>query len=98
MSEVKLYDVLISYPIQVGAENEDTYKGLYLEMINPSTGESHFEGVPNTDNAGWGDSLNKATVKAALTWRDNDTLIQSGNSWSRNAPNGSEYVKPIVLK
>ena len=78
--------------------NNDAYKGLYLEMINPSTGESHFEGVPNANDAGWGDSIKKATVKAALTWRDNDMLIQSGNSWSRNAPTGSEYVKPTILK
>ena len=78
--------------------NSDSYKGLYLEMINPSTGESHFEGVPNANDAGWGDSIKKATVKAALTWRDNDMSIQSGNSYSRNAPDGSEYTKPIVLK
>ena len=80
--------------------NNDSYKGLYLEMINPSTGESHIEGVPNTGNNGWSNSsLKKATVKAALTWRDDDMVIQSGNSWgSRNAPTGSEYVKPIVLK
>ena len=76
----------------------DTYKGLYLEMINPSTGESHFEGVPNATGVGWGDSIKKATVKAALSWRDNDMSIQFGNSYSRNAPDGSEYTKPIVLK
>ena len=78
--------------------NTETYKGLYLEMINPSTGESHFEGVPNANGDGWGASLKKATVKAALTWRDDDKVIQSGNSYSRNAPTGSEYIKPIVLK
>jgi hypothetical protein len=78
--------------------NNDSYKGLYLEMINPSTGESHFEGVPNADGHGWGASIKNATVKAALTWRDGDMVIQSGNSYSRNAPTGDEYVKPIVLK
>jgi len=79
--------------------NNDSYKGLYLEMINPSTGESHFEGVPNTSNGGWSiSSLANATVKAALTWRDDDIVIQAGNSYGRNAPTGDEYVKPIVLK
>jgi len=94
----KLLDVTIPDFSNNRAE-EDVYKGLYLEMINPSTGESHFEGVPNVSDAEWGDSLKKATVKAALTWRDNDILVQSNNSWSsRNAPDGSEYTKPIVLK
>ena len=78
--------------------NNDSYKGLYLEMINPSTGESHFEGVPNANNRGWGASIKKATVKAALTWRDDDMIIQSGDSFSRNVATGDEYVKPIVLK
>ena len=79
--------------------NNDSYKGLYLEMINPSTGESHFEGVPNAGNGGWtANSLKKATIKAALAWRDDDILIQSGNSFGRSSPTGDEYVKPIVLK
>jgi len=79
--------------------NNDSYKGLYLEMINPSTGESHFEGVPNAGNSGWSsNSLKKATVKAALAWRDDDMLIQSGHTYGRNVPTGDEYVKPIVLK
>lgn len=79
--------------------NNDSYKGLYLEMINPSTGESHFEGVPNAGNGGWSmNSLKKATVKAALTWRDDDIRVQSGNSWGNNSPTGDEYVEPIVLK
>ena len=79
--------------------NTDSYKGLYLEMINPSTGESHFEGVPNAGTDGWSNnSLKEATVKAALAWRDNDLLMQTGNQWGSNSPTGSEYVKPIVLK
>ena len=99
----KLLDVTIP-DFSNTLRNSDTapsssYKGLYLEMINPSTGESHFEGVPNAGNDGWSqNSLKKATVKAALTWRDDDMVIQSGNSYSRNAPTGSEYIKPIVLK
>jgi hypothetical protein len=34
----------------------------YLRMVNPSTSEVHFEGVPNTQN----------TVQTALSWRDGD--------------------------
>tara|TARA_R100001594_G_scaffold77860_3_gene112418 strand:+ start:14030 stop:15007 length:978 start_codon:yes stop_codon:yes gene_type:complete len=34
----------------------------YLRMVNPSTSEIHFEGVPNTQN----------TVQNALMWRDGD--------------------------
>ena len=30
MSEVKLYDVLISYPIQVGAENEEHVREIIM--------------------------------------------------------------------
>ena len=30
MSEVKLYDVLISYPIQVGAENKEHVKEIIM--------------------------------------------------------------------
>ena len=77
---------------------DGSYKGLYLEMLNPSTGESHFEGVPNADGARWGHSLGEATVKAALTWRDNDILIQSKSWVSQNAATGDNYVKPVILK
>ena len=94
----KLLDVTIPDFSNNRAE-QDTYKGLYLEMINPSTGESHFEGVPNAGNFGWANSsLKKATVKAALSWRDDDMLMQSNNTIRSNAPDGSEYTKPIVLK
>ena len=93
----KLLDVTI--PDFSNANDNDSYKGLYLEMINPSTGESHFEGVPNAGLGGWNNSsLQEATVKAALAWRDNDLMIQTGNSWKNNSPTGNEYVKPIVLK
>ena len=123
MSEIKKYDVLISYPIQVGAEDEDTIDGrfyrlinvnipdltsenedsrwgLYLEMINPSTGESHFEGVANTETGrigGWrNESISEATVKAALSWRDGDGIISSGDTW-RSESTSANYVKPITL-
>ena len=77
---------------------DNEYKGLYLEMINPSTGESHFEGVPNASDANWGNHLKEATVKAALTWRDNDILIKNTDSYNRGGSSGNDYVKPIVLK
>lgn len=58
--------------------------GTYLRMINPSTGETHFEGVPNyrstrprvahprafplTSRGG----LSSQTVRGALAWRDGE--------------------------
>ena len=72
--------------------------GLYLEMINPSTGESHFEGVANVDGArGWGNSnIEEATVKAALSWRDCDGVISTGDTWKAKSTSAN-YVKPIIL-
>ena len=69
-------------------------------MINPSTGESHFEGVPNASGAAWGNRLEEATVKAALTWRDGDSVIKSGSSWlhSNDSGHSDDYVVPVVLK
>jgi len=52
-------------------------------MVNPSTDEIHFEGVPNLNgDRGWG-GLTKETVKHALAWRDSDT--------------GNEYEVPVIL-
>ena len=74
----------------------DKYKGLFLEMINPSTGESHFEGVPNYNRTNnWGDRLPELTIKAALAWRDNDREIANGHSWQSSTPQG--YIKPVTL-
>ena len=57
--------------------------GTYLRMVNPSTDEIHFEGVPNLNGSrGWG-GLAKETVKHALAWRDSDT--------------GNEYEVPVIL-
>ena len=57
--------------------------GTYLRMVNPSTDEIHFEGVPNLNGSrGWG-GLTKETVKHALAWRDSDT--------------GNEYEVPVIL-
>jgi hypothetical protein len=84
-----------------GQERHDW--GLYLEMINPSTGESHFEGVANArggtaSNNGWrsGGELESATVKAALSWRDGDGIITSGQSWNATSSD-TNYVPPIKM-
>ena len=67
--------------------------GTYLRMKNPSTGETHFEGVPNSSTelnrsrpiSAWqlNSFLKEPTVKCALAWRD-------------NAPN-QDYEVPIAL-
>ena len=96
--EYKLLNVEI--PDESSGTSE-SYKGLYLEMINPSTGESHFEGVANTKSTfsnGWrsGGDLESATVKAALSWRDGDGMVQTGQAW--NAPSTTDnYVPPVKM-
>ena len=74
-------------------------KGLYLEMINPSTGESHFEGIANVrgTNTWSGGAIEEATVKAALSWRDGDSIVTSGNNWGVQNNNSDSYVTPIKL-
>jgi len=80
---------------------EEANWGLYLEMINPSTGESHFEGIANAESSGramgWrNESIQEATVKAALSWRDGDGIISTGDTW-RGESTSKNYVKPIIL-
>ena len=70
-------------------------------MINPSTGESHFEGIANAEGTvstrGWrNDSIKEATVKAALSWRDGEGIISTGDIW-RSESTSNNYVKPIIL-
>ena len=59
----------------------------YLRMINPSTGEIHFEGVPNVVTPNFNNKLEKPfpinKVTQALAWRDGDDL--------------NNYIKPVVL-
>jgi hypothetical protein len=64
--------------------DEGYRKGTYLRMVNPSTDEIHFEGVPNVNIPGntWG-GLDEETVISALAWRDSD-------------PEG-EYQPPVIL-
>ena len=83
--------------------------GTYLRMINPSTGEIHFEGVPNVkddnmDNDNWdvrsGRRMIDATVRCALAWRDGET--GEGNfpddyTNELETKKGYEYIEPKVL-
>ena len=68
-------------------------KCLYLQMINPSTGESHFEGIANV---GPWNAPKEATVKEALAWRDGDRDMQGLTGWG-NEDNKTEYVIPVKL-
>ena len=53
-----------------------TRPATYLKMINPSTGESCVEGVPNNKIRDWDmTDINMMTVKEALAWRDGDTKV-----------------------
>ena len=84
----RLLDVVIP---DLASGNDRETNGLYLEMLNPSTGESHFEGIQNP--GGWG-SPKEATVKEALKWRDGDTGI-TGDTLSDGAT--LDYINPVVL-
>ena len=89
--EYKLLNVTI--PDLAGNSRQTERKGLYLEMINPSTGESHFEGVANVDT--WS-GLKKATVKEALAWRDGDRETQNLTGYEHRDTK-STYVVPVKL-
>ena len=86
--EYKLLNVVI--PDYSQGQLEET-TGLYLQMVNPSTGEDHFEGVANT---GTWQGMDEATVKGALSWRDGDNIIQSSISKDDRIEG---YIKPIIL-
>ena len=88
--EYKLLDVVIPDNSTADRRSE---KCLYLQMLNPSTGESHFEGIANV--GGW-QGPKEATVKEALRWRDDDQSILRGNSIS-NEGIDSEYIVPTKL-
>ena len=93
---------LINVNIPDLASGQDRHEwGLYLEMINPSTGESHFEGVANavgSSSRGWSSSgeLQYATVRAALSWRDGDGIISTGQSWNATS-SSTNYVPPVKM-
>ena len=50
----------------------ETVPATYLKMINPSTGETCVEGVPNNAVNSWSRDITMSTVKEALAWRDGD--------------------------
>jgi hypothetical protein len=71
----------VDIPFSNWRDPEVNQKGTYLRMVNPSTSEIHFEGVPNYDK--WlarsrekderDETILTPTVRAALAWRDNET-------------------------
>ena len=61
----------------------ETVPATYLKMINPSTGESCIEGIPNNTQSTWRTEVTTATVQEALAWRDGDTI--------------GKYVVPVAL-
>lgn len=71
--------VTVKIPFSQSSVEEEI--GTYLRMVNPSTDEIHFEGVPNYDRElarsreEWDrdETILKHTVKAALAWRDGET-------------------------
>ena len=88
--EYKLLDVLIPNLANGQLQNQ---RCLYLQMLNPSTGESHFEGIANVGN--W-NAPKEATVKAALAWRDGDKDVLIGTGWE-DRDKDVEYLKPTKL-
>ena len=75
----ELLEVII--PFSNGEDGDGHQIGTYLRMVNPSTDEIHFEGVPNYDK--WlarsrdkderDETILSPTVRAALAWRDGET-------------------------
>jgi len=61
----------------------ETVPATYLKMINPSTGESCIEGIPNNTQSTWRTEVTTATVQEALAWRDGDLA--------------GKYVVPVAL-
>jgi hypothetical protein len=71
----------VDIPFSNWRDLEVNQKGTYLRMVNPSTSEIHFEGVPNYDK--WlarsrdkderDETILSPTVRAALAWRDGET-------------------------
>ncbi len=52
---------------------DDPTLATYLKMINPSTGETCIEGVPNNvQGSPWSTAIDMNCVKDALKWRDGD--------------------------
>ncbi len=70
--------VTVKIPFSQRSLDSEEVLGTYLRMVNPSTDEIHFEGVPNYDrkmarSREKAETILKPTVKAALAWRDGET-------------------------
>ena len=67
----------------------------YLKMLNPSTGETHLEGVGpyNSNTFGWSDGIEEETVEAALMWRDGEKMYDNKPYVNKDGVNTSEKVK-----
>ena len=65
----------------------------YLKMLNPSTGETHLEGV---GPFGEWDGIKAETVEAALAWRDGDGRVSSEDGRISQGGN-SEYEAPLAI-
>lgn len=65
----------------------------YLKMLNPSTGETHLEGV---GPFGEWDGIRAETVEAALAWRDGDGRVSSEDGRIDQSRN-SEYEAPLAI-
>ena len=78
---------LVQVKIPDSSNDEGFRWGSYLRMVNPSTEEIHFEGIPNPkgpsfSNANsWEQTIDEPSVRCALAWRDDD----------------EEYIEPKVL-
>ena len=68
------YELLrFSFPASnIRQSDTTTIPATYLKMINPSTGETCVEGVPNNAGNSWSRDITMNTVKEALAWRDGD--------------------------
>ena len=62
-------------------------------MVNPSTGESHFEGIRNV---GPWNAPKEATVKEALAWRDGDRQTKKLDGYE-NRDTKTKYIIPVKL-
>jgi len=64
-------------------ERSEVALATYLKMINPSTGESCIEGIPNNTESTWSRDITTMSVQQALAWRDGDPV--------------GTYVVPVAL-
>jgi hypothetical protein len=64
---------LLRFELPINNGLRATTPATYLKMINPSTGETCVEGVPNNRYHDWGREISMNTVEQALAWRDGDS-------------------------